>query len=232
MPTTTTPSTPKDRDGSRRLAVDRGRDHQRPAGLQRYRDDGLALSNDGKPVPSLTNSLCGLIPKGAKNIDVGQGFPQIFDPAGGSQRVFEDRARPPRTADAVDREEGPVVARPQGSAPGRLHHAGPAGPDGADVLVYNPAYAQVENEHVWQTAWADIMRNGTDAAAAADKAFKRIEADLCQIPDHAKLKPQIAEFRASDCRDESRMPTVVRSHSRCGPNQPMVNELRQRYGRR
>jgi multiple sugar transport system substrate-binding protein len=29
---------------------------------------GLPLSNDGKPVPSLTGSFCGLIPKGAKNV--------------------------------------------------------------------------------------------------------------------------------------------------------------------
>ena len=29
---------------------------------------GLALSNDGKPVPSQTCSFCGLIPKGAKNV--------------------------------------------------------------------------------------------------------------------------------------------------------------------
>src|SRR5436305_14225841 len=31
---------------------------------------GLALSNDGKPVPAQAVSACGLIPKGAKNIDV------------------------------------------------------------------------------------------------------------------------------------------------------------------
>jgi hypothetical protein len=38
---------------------------------------GLALSNDGRPVPSRAGSLCGLIPKGAKNIPAakGQGLP-------------------------------------------------------------------------------------------------------------------------------------------------------------
>ena len=35
---------------------------------------GLALSNDGKPVPSLANSFCGLIPKGAKNVEVAKEF--------------------------------------------------------------------------------------------------------------------------------------------------------------
>jgi hypothetical protein len=35
---------------------------------------GLALDNDGKAIPSLANSLCGLIPKGAKNIDGAKDF--------------------------------------------------------------------------------------------------------------------------------------------------------------
>jgi hypothetical protein len=39
--------------------------------------------------------------------------------------------------------------------------------------VYNPAYAHVQNEHVWQAAWADIMQRGTKPQDAADKAFKR-----------------------------------------------------------
>jgi len=34
---------------------------------------------------------------------------------------------------------------------------------------------QVQNEHVWSTAWADIMTGGITPQAAADKAFKRIE---------------------------------------------------------
>ena len=35
---------------------------------------GLALSNDGKPVPSRASSLCGLIPKGAKNVAAAKEF--------------------------------------------------------------------------------------------------------------------------------------------------------------
>jgi hypothetical protein len=34
----------------------------------------LALSNDGKPVPAQQASLCGLIPKGAKNVEVAKDF--------------------------------------------------------------------------------------------------------------------------------------------------------------
>src|ERR1700723_2891504 len=35
---------------------------------------GLALSNDGRPVPSQAVSLCGLIPKGAKNVPAAKDF--------------------------------------------------------------------------------------------------------------------------------------------------------------
>ena len=41
---------------------------------------------------------------------------------------------------------------------------------------------RVENEHVWQAAWADIVRNGTAPPAAADKAFKRIEQIFAEYP--------------------------------------------------
>src|SRR6201981_1113835 len=39
---------------------------------------GLALSNDGKPVPSLTTNACLMIPKGAKNIAVAKDFLEYF----------------------------------------------------------------------------------------------------------------------------------------------------------
>jgi multiple sugar transport system substrate-binding protein len=35
---------------------------------------GLALSNDGRPVTSRAGSLCGVIPKGAKNIPAAKDF--------------------------------------------------------------------------------------------------------------------------------------------------------------
>jgi hypothetical protein len=35
---------------------------------------GLALGNDGKPVPSTAANFCGLIPKGAKNVAVAKEF--------------------------------------------------------------------------------------------------------------------------------------------------------------
>jgi multiple sugar transport system substrate-binding protein len=51
-----------------------------------------------------------------------------------------------------------------------------------EFYVYNPAYAQVRNEHVWGVAWADVMQGGMTPEAAAAKAFKRIEEIFAKYP--------------------------------------------------
>jgi ABC-type glycerol-3-phosphate transport system substrate-binding protein len=48
--------------------------------------------------------------------------------------------------------------------------------------AFNPAYAQVQNEHVWGTAWTDIMTSGMTPEAAYDKAAKRIEDIFAKYP--------------------------------------------------
>ena len=48
--------------------------------------------------------------------------------------------------------------------------------------VFNPAWAQVESEHVWQVAWADIMKDGMAPVAAAEKASKRTEEIFAKYP--------------------------------------------------
>jgi ABC-type glycerol-3-phosphate transport system substrate-binding protein len=48
--------------------------------------------------------------------------------------------------------------------------------------AYNPGYAHVQNEHVWQTAWADIMQHGRRPQDAADEAFKRVEEIFAKYP--------------------------------------------------
>jgi ABC-type glycerol-3-phosphate transport system substrate-binding protein len=48
--------------------------------------------------------------------------------------------------------------------------------------VFNPGYAQVQNEHVWGTGWTDIMQGGMTPQAAAEKAFKRVEEIFSNYP--------------------------------------------------
>ena len=56
------------------------------------------------------------------------------------------------------------------------------GPTVPNFWVYNPAYAQVQNEHVFPNAWVAIMKDGLTPQAAADKAFKRVEEIFAQYP--------------------------------------------------
>ena len=61
---------------------------------------GLPLDNDGKPMPAQVTHVGGMIPKGRQKHRSGEGFPEVFDPAEGHQRVSEDRARPKSAGDA------------------------------------------------------------------------------------------------------------------------------------
>jgi multiple sugar transport system substrate-binding protein len=141
---------------------------------------GLAHSNDGKPVPSGAANACGIIPKGAKNVAVAKDFlkfmiqPKVCNDylkAGLGRNVpcmpsivkndhwwFDDPHRAPYTKQTL---LDPTV--PQ-------------------FWVFNPAWAQIQNEHVWMAGWADIMQNGTVPEAAAEKAFKRVEEIFAKYP--------------------------------------------------
>ena len=57
------------------------------------------------------------------------------------------------------------------------------GPTLPQFWVYNPAYAQVQNEHAFMTGWMDIIQGGMAPQAAAEKAFKRVEEIFAEIPD-------------------------------------------------
>jgi multiple sugar transport system substrate-binding protein len=48
--------------------------------------------------------------------------------------------------------------------------------------AYSPAIAQVNAEHVFQVAWADVVSNGMKPEAAIDKAFKRCEEIFAKYP--------------------------------------------------
>ena len=47
---------------------------------------------------------------------------------------------------------------------------------------FNPAYAQVQTEHVWMQGWMDIIQGGMTPQAAAEKAFKRVEEIFAKYP--------------------------------------------------
>jgi hypothetical protein len=49
------------------------------------------------------------------------------------------------------------------------------GPSVPNFWVCNPAYEQVQNEHVWSAAWVDIMKDGVAPQAAAERADQGVD---------------------------------------------------------
>ncbi len=93
---------------------------------------GLPLSNDGKELPSQVAVFGPVIPKGAKNVDGGQGIRQIRHSAEGAEPVFESWARPLGPADPRNRQERPVLAQ-GGPSPHGVHDAVGDRPDLSDL---------------------------------------------------------------------------------------------------
>ena len=46
----------------------------------------------------------------------------------------------------------------------------------------NPAHAQIQTEHVWSTAWMDIIQGGISPDAATEKSFKRAAEIYAKYP--------------------------------------------------
>jgi multiple sugar transport system substrate-binding protein len=143
---------------------------------------GLPLSNDSKPVPSQAGSLCGLIPKGAKNVEVAKDFLKFLI----QPRVLDEylKAGLGRNLPAMPSivKDDPWWLDPKD--PHRVAYTtqGALGPTVPTFWTSNPAYAQVQNEHVWAIAWAEIMKDGAIPQAAAEKAFKRVEEIFAKYP--------------------------------------------------
>jgi multiple sugar transport system substrate-binding protein len=143
---------------------------------------GLALSNDGKPVPSQAVPLCGLIPKGAQNIAVAKDFLKyLIQPKVNDEYLKAGLGRRVPAMPAIAKND-PWWLDPKD--PHRVAYTTQClfSPTVPSFWVFNPAYAQVQNEHVWQTAWAEIMKDGAAPQAAAEKAFKRVEEIFAKYP--------------------------------------------------
>jgi multiple sugar transport system substrate-binding protein len=142
---------------------------------------GLPLGNDGNPVPSQAVNACGLIPKGAKNIEVAKDFLRYFiQPKVNSEWLKTGLGRNIPCMPGVVKDDPWWLNQD----PHRVAYVtqGLLGPTVPTFWTFNPAYAQVQNEHVWPTAWADIMTGGMAPQTAAEKAFKRAEEIFAKYP--------------------------------------------------
>jgi multiple sugar transport system substrate-binding protein len=140
----------------------------------------LPLSNDGKPVPSQLTVADFLIPKGAKNVEVAKDFLKYFiQPEINNERLKVGLGRNVPMTPAIVKADPWWFADPHRKAYTEQSVFGPTVPA---YWAFNPAYAEVQNTHIWSAAWADIMRNGMAPEAAAEKAFKQIETIFAKYP--------------------------------------------------
>ena len=141
---------------------------------------GLALSNDGKPVPSHATNGCGLIPKGAKNVEAAKDFLKyLVQPQVNNELLKTGLGRNLPAMPAIAKNDPWWHADPHRAA---YTDQGLLGPTLPQFWAYNPAYAQVQNEHIWSIGWVDIMKEGMTPQAAAEKAFKRVEEIFAKYP--------------------------------------------------
>jgi len=141
---------------------------------------GLPLSNDGKPVPSRVGSVFGLIPKGAKNVEVAKDFLKyLIQPQVDNELLKTGLGRNLPAMPSIVKDDPWWLEDPHRKAYVQMGLLGPTLPN---FWTFNPAYAQVQNEHVWAVAWADIITGGMTPQAAAEKAFKRVEEIFAKYP--------------------------------------------------
>ena len=141
---------------------------------------GLALSNDGKPVPSHATNGCGLVPKGAKNVEAAKDFLKyLIQPQVNNELLKTGLGRNLPAMPAIAKNDPWWHADPHRAA---YTDQGLLGPTLPQFWAYNPAYAQVQNEHIWSVGWVDIMKEGMTPQAAAEKAFKRVEEIFAKYP--------------------------------------------------
>jgi multiple sugar transport system substrate-binding protein len=143
---------------------------------------GLALSNEGKPVPSLAGSYSGLIPKGAKNVTVAKEFLKfLIQPKVVGELLKTGLGRRAPAMPSIVKDD-PWWTDPKDPHVAAQTQQAVLGPTLPQFWVYNPAYAQVQNEHTFMTGWMDIIQSGMTPQAAAVKAFKRVEEIFAKYP--------------------------------------------------
>src|SRR5438270_2181158 len=141
---------------------------------------GLALSNDGKPVPAQAYNVCGLIPKGAKNVETAKDFLKYFiQPKVNNELLKTGLGRGIPCMPSIVKDDPWGFADPH---PKAYVEQGLLGPTLPQFWVFNPAYAQVQNEHSFMTGWMDIIQGGMAPQAAAEKALKRVAEIFAKYP--------------------------------------------------
>src|ERR1700758_669206 len=103
---------------------------------------GLALSNEGKPVPSQARTTCGVIPKGAKNVAVAKEFLKyLIEPNVCNEYLKTGLGRNAPCMPSIVKADPWWFADPHRAAYTKQGLLGPTVPQ---FWAFNPAYAQIQ----------------------------------------------------------------------------------------
>lgn len=157
-----------------------------PDGLNSVITEPLPLDNEGKVVPGFFGVGFAVIPKGAKNLAVAKDFSKfIMQPEvnneftkGGIGRFMPVYAQSLKT-DPWWTKSGPQNLLPHIQA---MIEQGFNRPTQPEWHYYTPAWADVENEHVFQRALVDVARGDATVKDALAKAFAQAEQIFAKYP--------------------------------------------------
>jgi multiple sugar transport system substrate-binding protein len=143
---------------------------------------GLGNDNSGQPMSAQLGVGGGFIPKGAKNIDVAKDFMKYLIQPQVVNNYLKDGLGRWLPAQPSLVKSDPFWLDPSDPHRKAYVEEGVLGQTVVNYPVLNPGWAEVHAQQVWGSAEADIIRNGTAPEAAADAAFKKIEAILGKYP--------------------------------------------------
>ena len=159
-----------------------------PEGLKNVITKGLPLDDEGKQIPGFFDAATAsaVIPKGAKNLAVAKDFGKYFlQPEVENEWVKGGIGRAmPIYKDAVVNDPWWTKTGPAAVLPHLLPmiEQGYKRPTLPPWFSYNPAWAQVESEHIFQAAVVDVAKGNATVKDAVDKSFARAEQIFAKYP--------------------------------------------------
>jgi multiple sugar transport system substrate-binding protein len=140
-----------------------------------------ANKNDGTPMKTMLNAGGGMIPKGAKNVEVAKDFMKYFM----QPKVMNENLK------AGLGRWAPAITQIVKDDPWWLNNEMPClkpyiteialNPTVPLYNAFSPAWGQCDAEQLWGQAHADVIKNNMKPADAIDKAFKRCNEIFAKI---------------------------------------------------